>query len=168
MKHGLQGYQHAESCPCEGAAARQECVAFVSVREALFKSATGSSCSASRYGASPGGCTRTTFKEACGSRDRLLRVRDDDPSDGVKASLTTPDRKKTIIFPREFEKLLACDDEKVDPDWKEAYAVLYYTYMRPEEAQAVTWRDFDLDTGFVSVSKAVDARTGEAEAATKD
>jgi integrase len=104
---------------------------------------------------------RTMFKEAMGSRDRTLRVRTDDPTHGHKPPLKTPRRQKTFIYPTEFAKLLACADEDVPRQWREVYAVAAYTYVRPEELQALTWRDVDFAAGTLQISKATDARTGK-------
>jgi integrase len=104
---------------------------------------------------------RTMFKEAVGSRDRTRRVRIDDPTAGHKPPLKTPSRKKTFIHPREMAQLLGCRD--VPRAWREAYAVATYTYVRPEELQALTWRDVDFAADTISVSKAIDARTGKAK-----
>lgn len=104
---------------------------------------------------------RTTFKEAVSSRDKKLRVRTDDPTHGHKAPLKTPKREKTFIYPNEFSKLLACED--VPRLWREVYAVAAYTYVRPEELQAITWNDVDFNAGTVHVSKAISARDGKAK-----
>lgn len=100
---------------------------------------------------------RTTFKATVSSRDRALRVRDDDPSVGHKPPLATPDRAKTFLHPVEVLKLLASKD--VPREWRETYAVATYTYVRPEELEAITWRDVDFTAKTISVSKATDART---------
>jgi integrase len=102
---------------------------------------------------------RTTFKEALASRDRTLRVRPDDPTLGHKPPLKTPPRQKTFLYPVEVANLLACKD--VPREWREVYAVASYSYVRPEELQAFTWRDVDLDAGTLSVSKAIGGRSGK-------
>jgi integrase len=102
---------------------------------------------------------RTTFKEAVSARDRALRVRTDDPSSGHKPPLETPERAKTFLYPVEVAKLLACKD--VPQTWRDAYAVAIYLYVRPEELEALTWLDVDFAAGTVSVSKAIEARSGK-------
>ncbi len=102
---------------------------------------------------------RTTFKEAVSARNRELQVRADDPSAGHKPPLTTPDRAKTFLYPIEVSRLLACED--VPREWRQTYAVAIYLYVRPEELEALTWLDVDFTAGHVSVSKAIDARTGK-------
>src|SRR5579872_2585770 len=105
---------------------------------------------------------RTTFKEAMSARDRSLRVRTDDPTSGHKPPLQTPNRAKTFVYPNEFVKLSACED--VEREWRQTFAIATYLYVRPEELEALTWEDVDLDARTVSVSKAIDARTGAAKA----
>jgi hypothetical protein len=102
---------------------------------------------------------RTTFKEAVAARDRALRVRTDDPTNGHKPTLQTPDRAKTFLYPNEMVKLLSC--EGVPKEWRQAYAVGTYLYPRPEELEANVWPDADFDAPAVQISKAIDARTGE-------
>ncbi len=104
---------------------------------------------------------RTTFKEAVGARDRELRVRTDDPSAGHKPPLETPERAKTFLYPVEATALLAC--EEVPIEWRQAYAVAMYLFVRPEELEALTWADVDFTASLVSISRAVDARTGKAK-----
>jgi integrase len=102
---------------------------------------------------------RTTFKAAISSRDRALRVRDDDPSAGHKPPLPTPDRAKTFFYPVEISKLVACKD--VPLEWRETYAIATYLYVRPEELEALAWKDVDFTAGTISVNKTVDGRTHE-------
>lgn len=108
---------------------------------------------------------RITFKESVSARDRVLRVRTDDPTAGHKPPLKSPDRSKTFVYPNEFAKLLACADAPLE--WRETYAVAAYTYVRPEELEALEWTDVDFDAGVVHVSKSIDARTGKPKATPK-
>jgi len=102
---------------------------------------------------------RTMFKESVSARDRTRRVRADDPTSGHKAPLKTAKREKTFIYPNEFSRLLAC--EKVPRVWREVYALAAYTYVRPEELQALTWEDVDFNAGTIHVSKAISAGDGK-------
>lgn len=102
---------------------------------------------------------RTTFKEAVSARDRALRVRTDDPASGHKPPLDTPERAKTFLYPNEMVMLLGCED--VPLEWRQTYAVGAYTFVRPEELEAVAWPDVDFAALTTHISKAVDARTGE-------
>ncbi len=102
---------------------------------------------------------RRTFKEARSARDRTFRVRQDDPSEGHKPPLKTREREKTFLYPVEVSRLLACS--AVPREWREVYAIATYTYVRPEELEALTWGDIDLEANVVHVSKAIDSRSGE-------
>ena len=102
---------------------------------------------------------RTTFKETVSSRDRSLRLRSVDPTQGHKAPLQTPARNKTFLYPNEFATLVSC--ERVPRAWRETYAVAAYSYLRPEELQALTWRDVDAEAGTICVSKAMSGRNGK-------
>ena len=61
------------------------------------------------------------------------------------------------MYPVEFSKLLACPE--VPREWRKVYAVAVYTYARPEELEALTDKDIDLDADVVNVSKAIDSRS---------
>ena len=68
-------------------------------------------------------------------------------------------RQKTFLYPVvEVANLVGC--KRVPRAWREVYVVAAYTYVRPEELQAVTWNDVDLLNGTdLDISKAIDART---------
>jgi integrase len=102
---------------------------------------------------------RTTFAEAVSSRDRSMRVRTTDPTDKIKAPLTSSPRKKTFVYPAEFAALMTC--REVPLEWRRLYAVATYLYLRPGELRALTWADVDLDARVVHVTKAYDEAAGE-------
>ncbi len=105
----------------------------------------------------------TACKQMCGAdRDSGLKVRDDNPALGVppprrpagmkKKALT---KQKRILRPNEFLALLS--HERLSLEWRETYAVLGYSYLRPGEGRVLTWDDVDFDageTGFIKVNKA--------------
>jgi integrase len=98
-------------------------------------------------------------KAACRSKNRALRVRKDNPCDGVEP----PDRGETKIkqwlYPEEFSKLVS--EPSVPQRWRVFYALLTYTYVRPNELAAIRWSDVDLDKGVIGVSKAYDFKKDE-------
>jgi len=94
------------------------------------------------------------MKEACTSKLRTLRVRDDNPCSTVQPPDKTDARAKTFIYPSEFLTLTACAD--VPLAWRETYAVACYLYLRPGELRVLTWSDVDFDAGVVHVTKAYD------------
>ena len=94
------------------------------------------------------------MKEACTSKRRDLRVRDDNPCSTVQPPDRTDARVKTFIYPREFLQLVSCAD--VPRAWRELYAVACYLYLRPGELRALCWTDVDFEAGVVHVTKAYD------------
>jgi integrase len=93
-------------------------------------------------------------KEASSSKNKALRVRDDNPCAGV----LPPDRGSTKIkqwlHPTEFQKLVSCDEVPIR--WLTLYTVLTYSYVRPNELKALRRKDIELDTGLINVTKAWD------------
>lgn len=94
------------------------------------------------------------MEEACTSKKRDLRVRADNPCSTVQPPDKTDARAKTFIYPSEFLTLTACDE--IPRDWREAYAVACYLYLRPGELRALVWSDVDFQAGVVHVTKAYD------------
>jgi len=115
----------------------------------------------------------TACKQMCGAeRDSGLRVRSDNPALGVppprrpagmkKKALT---KQKRILRPNEFLALVS--HERLSQEWREAYAVLGYSYVRPGEARVLEWSDVDFDTNFIHVGKAWNYETEKVEDRTK-
>ncbi len=94
------------------------------------------------------------MKEACTSKRRELRVRDDNPCSTVQPPDRTDTKAKTFIYPNEFLRLAAC--AQVPRSWRELYAVACYLYMRPGELRALLWTDVDFEAGVVHITKAYD------------
>ena len=94
------------------------------------------------------------MKEACTSKRRDLRVRDDNPCSTVQPPEKTDPRAKTFVYPNEFLKLVSCAE--VPRDWRELYAVACYLYLRPGELRSLLWTDVDFEAGVVHVTKAYD------------
>lgn len=87
-----------------------------------------------------------------------LRVRTDNPCDGIRPPEKSPPRYKVTLRPVEFLALAACDEVPVE--WRETYAVLLYTYMRPGEGRVLEWGDVDFVANMVRVCKAWDFDAG--------
>jgi integrase len=83
-----------------------------------------------------------------------LRVRADNPCDAIRAPEKSPDKYKTVLRPIEWTALAAYDD--VPREWRETYAVLLYTGLRPGEARVLEWKDLDFVTNKIRVAKAWD------------
>jgi integrase len=63
-------------------------------------------------------------------------------------------RRKTWIYPSEFLQLVTC--EAVPIEWRELYAVACYLYLRPGELFELRWRDVDLDSEVVAITRSWD------------
>lgn len=102
---------------------------------------------------------RTMFRASVGSRHSDLRVRSADPASGIARPVDGPTRLKTFLYPVEFWSLVA--SMRVPRRWREIYAIATYTYVRPEELEALIWSDVDWVGEKLTVSKTVDGRTHE-------
>jgi integrase len=104
----------------------------------------------------------STFKAACNSKRRDLRVRDDNPCAGVLPPEKGESRRRTFVYPNEMSALLACKDVPIEA--RELYAVASYLYLRPGELRALLVADVDLDAGVVHVTKAYDEEAKDTKA----
>lgn len=109
--------------------------------------------------------TKTMFKAARLSKDRDLRVREDDPTTDV----APPDRgivkAKQFLYPSEFSQLVGCDD--VPLAWRRAVTVATYLLLRQSELQALAWDDVDLEHGVAHVHRATDRHDRASDKETK-
>ena len=94
------------------------------------------------------------MKEACTSKRKELRVREDNPCRDVQPPDKGDARTKTFIYPVEFLALMACED--VPLEWRELYAVACHLFLRPGELRSLLWSDVDFTAGVVHVTKAYD------------
>lgn len=99
------------------------------------------------------------FSDAVNAKRRDLRMRDDNPADNVKGPERGEDKSKQYLYPSEFSRLVSCTE--VPLPFRTLYAVAVYTYARAGELEAILWDDVDLEHGIISVTKAVDRRTGK-------
>jgi integrase len=97
---------------------------------------------------------RTMFRDACGSKLRELRVREDDPATGVQPPDRGVSKAKQYLYPSELLTLVSC--ERVPLRWRRVFALGAYLYMRPGELEALRWEDVDLDHGIIHVHRAID------------
>lgn len=108
----------------------------------------------------------SSFKAATSSKRRDLRTLDGKPNPchGVEPPGDRDSRKarrKTFLYPREAAALLACAE--VPWDWREVYAIAFYTYVRPGELRVLTWADVNLDAMHLSITKAWDYQAKDDE-----
>lgn len=98
-------------------------------------------------------------RDACHSKDDLIRCRKDNPAAGVMG----PDRGETTIlqylYPNEFLALMECS--AVSIQWRRVFAVAVYTYTRLGELMALTWKDVDLEHQVIRITKSIDSNTGD-------
>ncbi|MFZ5891260.1 MAG: site-specific integrase [Myxococcota bacterium] len=98
------------------------------------------------------------LKVASSAKSGSLRVRRDNPCIGVEPPNRGEAKVKQWLYPTEFAKLAACSD--VPLRWRRMYALLAYTYVRPNELRALDWQDVDLDVGTIHICKAWDEKRG--------
>lgn len=76
------------------------------------------------------------FDDAVNSKNRSLRVRTDDPSDGVRPPERGDAKAKQFLYPSEFLKLVSCDATSADARplvplrFRILYAAATYTFAR--------------------------------------
>jgi integrase len=98
------------------------------------------------------------FRDACSSKTKALRVRDDNPA----ATVAAPDRgvvkQKAFLFPNEFLALVSC--KQVPLPWRRLFTLATYTYTRAGELAALEWDDVDLVHGIIDIHRSLDRNTG--------
>jgi integrase len=95
---------------------------------------------------------KAAFRDAKDAKNRALRVRTDNPTDGVHGPDGGPERSKPWLYPCEFSALMAC--ERVPVRWRRLFAITTYLYLRAGEVAALTVEDVDLVGGAVLVHRA--------------
>jgi integrase len=102
---------------------------------------------------------RALFRDAASAKRVDLRVRDDNPADGVPGPDAGARKVKVYLWPSEFSALVAC--ERVPLAWRRMFAITTYLYARAGEVNALRWEDVDLERGIVHVHASVDRTTGD-------
>lgn len=98
---------------------------------------------------------RRMFGDASGAKDRTLRVREDNPCQGVHGPDRGSDKAKTYLYPSEFLALVEC--ERVPLRWARLFSLATYLHLRIGEIAALRWEDIDLEHGTVNVHKSIEA-----------
>jgi integrase len=96
-------------------------------------------------------------KDMVESKQRHLRVRDDNPAEKVRPPERGETTAQQYLYPSEFLRLMEC--KTIDRAFRAVYAVAVYTYARSNELAALTWDDVDLDHGVIHITKSVDRET---------
>jgi integrase len=104
----------------------------------------------------------------CSDKYPALRVRGpaDNPTAGVEGPDRGKDRHKQWPYPAEFSALVGC--EGVPLRWRRLYALLVYTYMRPNELSVIEWSDVDLTLELINVNRAWDEKLQRVKAPKTD
>jgi len=97
--------------------------------------------------------------DACGAKQRDLRVREDNPALGVHGPDRGVRKAKQYLYPSEVLALVSCAD--VPLEWRRAFAVTTYMYLRAGEANALQLEDLNLERGVAHIHHAADRDTGE-------
>lgn len=98
------------------------------------------------------GITSKLFADAARSKIPGLRVRDDNPADGVLPPDRGVRRSRAYLWPSEFLRLAAC--EAVPLEWRRVYTLAIYLYARSGEVRGLGWSDLDLEQGGANVHRA--------------
>src|SRR5262249_19633833 len=104
------------------------------------------------------GIASKMFDDACGSKDRALRVRKDNPAAGVRGPDRGVRKSKAFLWPSEFLALVSCPDIPVSA--RRSVAIAVYLYLRAAEQRALAWADVDLEHALAHVHASTD-REGE-------
>ncbi len=105
------------------------------------------------------GLVTRMFADACGAKQRDLRVRSDNPAAGLHGPDRGVRKSKVYLWPTEFLRLVSCWE--VPLAWRRAFAVTTYLYARAGEVNALTWDDVDLDRRVAHIHRSADRDTGE-------
>lgn len=94
---------------------------------------------------------RVLFRDSCSSKVDSLRVREDDPTAGVRPPDRGPQREATFLYPSEFRRLV--EARAIPLRVRQLYALAVYLYPRAGEIAALRCEDCDLDRGIVRISR---------------
>ncbi len=103
------------------------------------------------------GLVTKMFADACRSKRIDLRVREDNPAEGVRGPDRGIEKAKNYLYPEELLAVLDC--ATVPLRWRRLFALSVYTYTRPGELAALDWASVDFDRGTIHVHQALD-KTG--------
>ncbi|MBI2388604.1 MAG: tyrosine-type recombinase/integrase [Deltaproteobacteria bacterium] len=96
---------------------------------------------------------KSMFKAARLSKHRELRVRRDDPTQGVAPPDRGAVKAKQFLFPSEFLQLVSCDE--VPLQWRRMFVTTTYLMLRASELEALGWDDLDLEHGIAHIHRSV-------------
>ena len=102
------------------------------------------------------GVVTKMFSDACRSKTRALRVRDDNPAKDVAAPDRGVRKIKTFLYPSEFLTLVSC--AAVPLAWRRLIAVAVYVYARSGELRALQIEDLDFEHGTIHIHRSESQR----------
>ncbi|MDC3989011.1 tyrosine-type recombinase/integrase [Polyangium jinanense] len=106
------------------------------------------------------------FRDASSAKNLALRVRKDNPAQGVVGPDLGTHRSKVYLFPVEFLQLASC--EKVPLDMRRLATLAIYLYCRISEILRLRWTDINLSEGVIYIRRSFDnARKQEKGTKTK-
>lgn len=108
------------------------------------------------------GLVTKMFDDAAHSKSLDLRVRADDPTEGVRGPDRGAKKAKVYLYPSEVLAVLTC--ERVPSRWRRLFALSVYLYLRAGELRSLTWGDVDLEHGTVHVHRGFDRMRSKAKA----
>lgn len=98
------------------------------------------------------------FADARDAKDRGLRVRDDNPTDGIRGPDRGAEKQKAYLYPNEFLQLVSCED--VPLRWRRSIAIAVYLYARAGELHALEFGGaLDVERGIVEITEQIDRDT---------
>lgn len=102
---------------------------------------------------------RSMFLAATRSKQRDLRVREDDAAANIEPPDETPHLEGPILYASEFLQLMRCEDVPLKA--RRLVALALYTYTRQGELRARRWRDADIEHQRIAILTSIDRRTGK-------
>lgn len=102
------------------------------------------------------GVVTKMFSDACRSKNRALRVREDNPCTNVAAPDRGVHKIKVFLYPSEFLTLVSC--EAVPLVFRQLFAVAVYLYARSGELRALRVEDIDLAHNTVHIHQSESQR----------
>jgi len=112
-----------------------------------------------KTGANAWGLLLTMFLDASRSKQRDLRMRDDNPTANLEGPDATPEKEGPHLYPSEFLTFASC--AAVPLRFRRLVALAVYTYTRQGELRARRWRDVDLEHHRIAITTSIDRYTGE-------
>ncbi len=106
-----------------------------------------------------------SFRDACRSKVKALRVRKDNPAAGIEGPDRGGERSKVFVYPSEHQSFV--EREATPLLWRRLEAVGIYLGARAGELEALEWEDIDLPHGKVTIHRTIDREENDEGTETK-